>query len=137
MPSAADFGAWTQEDEEKALEASAERMKVKHLIKDEERKLARQELLKLAAVNLQVVFDALRSKDSEAYLVRKLKITTEQATEIMSLQVRQLKSLAIPVIEKEIKQLAAKIASLQKDLKAPQNRVIADLKAIDFASHTY
>ena len=34
MPSAADFDAWTQEDEEKALEVSAERMKVKHLIKD-------------------------------------------------------------------------------------------------------
>lgn len=34
MPSAADFDAWTQEDEENALEASAERMKVKHLIKD-------------------------------------------------------------------------------------------------------
>ena len=34
MPSAADFAAWTQEDEEKALEASAERMKVEHLIKD-------------------------------------------------------------------------------------------------------
>ena len=33
MPSAADFEAWTQEDEEKALEVSAERMKVKHLIK--------------------------------------------------------------------------------------------------------
>ena len=35
MPCAADFDAWTQEDEEKALEASAERMKVKHLIKDD------------------------------------------------------------------------------------------------------
>ncbi|MCQ4792551.1 hypothetical protein NE692_03615 [Bifidobacterium adolescentis] len=34
MPCAADFESWTQEDEEKALEASAERMKVKHLIKD-------------------------------------------------------------------------------------------------------
>ena len=34
MPSAADFDAWTAEDEEKALEASAEQMKVKHLIKD-------------------------------------------------------------------------------------------------------
>ena len=34
MPSAADFDAWTQEDEDKALEASAEQMKVKHLIKD-------------------------------------------------------------------------------------------------------
>lgn len=34
MPCAADFDVWTQEDEEKALEASAERMKVKHLIKD-------------------------------------------------------------------------------------------------------
>ncbi len=33
MPCAADFEAWTQEDEENALEASAERMKVKHLIK--------------------------------------------------------------------------------------------------------
>ena len=35
MPCAADFDAWTQEDEDKALEASAERMKVKHLIKDD------------------------------------------------------------------------------------------------------
>lgn len=34
MPSAADFDAWTQEDEDKALEASAAQMKVKHLIKD-------------------------------------------------------------------------------------------------------
>lgn len=34
MPSAADFDAWTADDEEKALEASAEKMKVKHLIKD-------------------------------------------------------------------------------------------------------
>lgn len=34
MPSADDFDAWTQEDEDKALEASAEQMKVKHLIKD-------------------------------------------------------------------------------------------------------
>lgn len=34
MPSAADFEAWTAEDEEKALEASAAQMKVKHLIKD-------------------------------------------------------------------------------------------------------
>lgn len=34
MPSAADFDAWTADDEEKALEASAEQMKVKHLIKD-------------------------------------------------------------------------------------------------------
>lgn len=32
-PTAADFEAWTQEDEDKVLEASAEQMKVKHLIK--------------------------------------------------------------------------------------------------------
>ena len=123
-----DWCKWRVELEVKVL---------KYLISEEQRKLARQELLKLAAVNLQVVFDALRSKDSEAYLVRKLKISLEQATEIMSLQVRQLKSLAIPTIDKEIKQLQAKINSLQKDLKAPENRVIADLKAIDFKNHTY
>lgn len=34
MPSAADFEAWTQEDEDKALEAAAAQMDVKHLIKD-------------------------------------------------------------------------------------------------------
>lgn len=34
MPCAADFESWTQEDEDKALEAAAEQMKVKHLIKD-------------------------------------------------------------------------------------------------------
>lgn len=35
MPTAADFDAWTSEDEEKALEATAAKMKVKHLIKGE------------------------------------------------------------------------------------------------------
>ncbi|OIN62523.1 hypothetical protein [Bifidobacterium longum] len=34
MPSAADFEAWTQEDEDKALEVVAAQMGVKHLIKD-------------------------------------------------------------------------------------------------------
>ena len=34
MPSAADFDAWTAEDEDKALEAVATQMDVKHLIKD-------------------------------------------------------------------------------------------------------
>lgn len=34
MPSADDFDAWTQEDEDKALEAVATQMDVKHLIKD-------------------------------------------------------------------------------------------------------
>lgn len=34
MPSADDFNAWTADDEDKALEAAAEQMKVKHLIKD-------------------------------------------------------------------------------------------------------
>lgn len=34
MPSAADFDAWTQEDEDKALEVVAAQMGVKHLIKD-------------------------------------------------------------------------------------------------------
>lgn len=34
MPSAADFDAWTAEDEDKALEAVATQMYVKHLIKD-------------------------------------------------------------------------------------------------------
>lgn len=34
MPSTADFDAWTADDEDKALEAAAEQMKVKHLIKD-------------------------------------------------------------------------------------------------------
>ena len=34
MPSVADFDAWTDEDEEKALATAADEMKVKHLIKD-------------------------------------------------------------------------------------------------------
>lgn len=34
MPAAADFDAWTPEDEEKALAAASDDMKVKHLIKD-------------------------------------------------------------------------------------------------------
>jgi DNA gyrase/topoisomerase IV subunit A len=75
---------------------------------------------------------ALRKDDSEAYLIKHLKVTQEEASEIMSMQVRQLKSLEKTKVVAKIKEHEATIESLTKELKSPAKRVVKQLK-IDVA----
>lgn len=109
---------------------------IKYLLVEEEKKLARQNLLLLAANSLDVIFKALKVDDSSAYLVKYLKITAEQAHDILEFRVRQLKTLEIVSINKAIKEIEGRIRKLNADLKKPATRVIADIDAFALSDHT-
>lgn len=104
---------------------------INYLIQEEQRKKANLELLLLAVVNLSVIMQALSSKvkDSEAFLMSKLKITKEQATFILDLRVRQLKAMEQKRLKEEISAIVATITALKKDLKTPAARVLAQLSS--------
>lgn len=110
--------AWRIELEVKAI---------KYLIQQLEVKLARLNLMLKAVINCKVVFDSLQVEDSEGYLVKKLKITREEADTILSLMVKQLKKMDARKLEASIKEVNAEIVQLKKELKAPHNRVLASL----------
>lgn len=107
---------------------SIEAKVLKYLQSQEELKLARQQLLIKAIDNLQIIIDALRAKDTEAYLVKKLKITEEEAKEILSMQVRQLKSLEKKKVVDRCKEHQKQIDQYQKDLKNPSKRILRELE---------
>lgn len=112
------WAAWRIELEVKAIN---------YLIQQLEIKLLRLTLMLKAVINCKVVFDSLQVEDSEGYLVKKLKITAEEANTILSLMVRQLKKMDAKKLEASIKEVNAEIAKLKKELKAPHNRVLASL----------
>lgn len=102
-----------------------------YLISIEERKLARLELTLLAVLNLDVILASLKVKDSAEYLVKKLKITLEDANAILDLKVRQLKALEATQLRQAIKAAQAQIKTYQLELKAPGKRVIRELETME------
>lgn len=104
---------------------------IKHLIQLEEKKLAKLNLTLLAVLNLETVIASLKAADSVAFLVKKLKISEEEANEILDLRVRQLKSLEAKKLRAAIKEVELSIKHLSTHLKVPAGRVIADLESVD------
>ena len=117
-----DWTDWRIELEAKVL---------KYLISVEEKKLARTELILKAVLNLDTIIAALRAKDSVAFLVKKLKITEEDANEILDLKVRQLKSLEANKLKQTIKDIQTQIKSYTSELKNPATRIIRSLSSIE------
>ena len=113
-----DWCAWRIELEVKALN---------HLIALEEKKLSRTELILLAVLNLDTVIAALKAKDSVAFLVKKLKISEEQANAILDLKVRQLKALEATKLKQTIREIKEEIKQYQAHLKNPAARIIESL----------
>jgi DNA gyrase/topoisomerase IV subunit A len=108
-----------------------ERKVVHYLISLEEKKLRRLNVTLLAVLNLAVIIASLKVEDSTAYLVTKLKITPEEANEILDLKVRQLKSLEASKLKSAIKEAELSIKKLQQELKILPVRVVRDLKTLD------
>lgn len=103
---------------------------LKHLLGKHNQELDRLRLLVLAVLNLKVIVDSLSKEDSEAYLMQRLKISREQAVYILDMRVRQLKKLEKVKLDSQIKELEGKIASVNKDLKHPEARIVRELKAV-------
>jgi topoisomerase-4 subunit A len=100
---------------------------LKYLIGEEKTKLARLELMLLAVLNLKIVIASLNVDDSAAYLAQHLKITLDEANQILELRVRQLKKLEIAKLKTNIKTVNTTIRALNADLKSPFARVLKSL----------
>lgn len=104
---------------------------VRKLIKDNEQKLLRQEQLEFAVNHLEDIFQALRQKDPDSYLIKKWKKPAEFVAEILDLKVRRLAKLELKDIHAKQKEIKSVIKSLKGDAKAPAERVLRGLADVD------
>lgn len=94
-----------------------------HQIKLQQAIIARTELLIFACDKLAVIFKALRSPDPEAYLMKHLKLSKEDANTILELKVRQLSKLDQDALRNLLKEQKAHLKNLQIRVKNPAKQV--------------
>jgi topoisomerase-4 subunit A len=87
-------------------------------------------LLIFASTKLDVIFKALRAKDSKAFLMAELKLSAEQADQILELKVRQLSKLDQDVIKEKLATQKAHLKQLASWLSKPRAKVIADTEHV-------
>jgi DNA gyrase/topoisomerase IV subunit A len=87
-------------------------------------------LLIFACDNLDAIFKALRQPDSKAFLVKSLKLTEEQADQILDLKVRQLSRLDQDVIKQRLKDQLGVLKQLRAWLASPKAKVAADIDQV-------
>lgn len=95
-------------------------------------------LLIYASDHLDVIFKALKTSDSAAYLVSHLKLNLDQANQILDLQVRKLSKLDQEKLKEKLKEVNARLATLKSKRKRPSLEVKAFLSrcATSFESYT-
>lgn len=113
-----DWAEWRLDLELRALE---------HEKAEESKQLARDELMLLAVDNLQVVFRALKRRDSEAYLVQELEISREDAASILDMRVRSLKALNADALAASIEKHKSELERLEADLADPVPTMAKDI----------
>lgn len=73
--------------------------------------------------NLDIIFKALRQADPAAYIAKYLKVTVDQANQILDLKVRQLSKLDQDVLKAKLKKQQEWLKDLQRKLKSPSQEV--------------
>lgn len=91
-------------------------------------------LLRLAVKNRSFIIKALDKKlDDEGlakYIAKGLKITVEQANQILDLKVRQLKALEDSKLVAKIKELKAEVAEYKDRIKHPKKYIATHIKRL-------
>lgn len=119
---------------------------IQRLIQQQEGKLKYLTALRSAAVNLEVVMQALRVKADKvavvidgvsrevdgaaAYLMKKLKLDLVSAETILDMKVRQLRAIEVAALDAKIAACNKELASLSKSKKNPSDRAITDLLSL-------
>jgi topoisomerase-4 subunit A len=85
------------------------------------------ELLVLATKNRKVILAALESKDPAKVIKAKLKITEDQANQILELRIRQLSKLETDKLLAKIKEQRATQAELKRFQERPAERILGAL----------
>lgn len=93
-------------------------------------------LLIFASTKLDVIFKALRVKDSATYLVDNLGITLAQANQILDLKVRALSKLDQQALKTKLKEQEKVLKVLLKDYKQPKTKLINELPELITLIHT-
>lgn len=106
---------------------------LRYKIDKKQKEIAYSELLILAAKNLDIVFRALQTVNSQQYLSKQLKISEEQAQQILELKVRQLSKLDQRTLREKLKLQQEELKHFEMDLKNPRPAV---LKSIQHAYET-
>lgn len=97
--------------------------------------IAYSKLLIYASNNLEVIFKALRQKDSKAYLMTHLKLSAQEADQILDLKVRQLSKLDQDAIKAKLQDQKAHLSQLKIWLVKPRMKVAQDIDIAMKAIH--
>jgi topoisomerase-4 subunit A len=107
-----------------------EKRSLTYRIGKQQRAIDYTKLLIFASTKLDVIFKALRAADSKTYLVRALKITPEQAEQILELKVRQLSKLDQDQMKVKLKEQEAQMKQLNIWLAKPRPKILQDTQKI-------
>lgn len=102
----------------------------------QEEALAYTELLIFASTKLDIIFQALKAPDSKKFLQSKLKLTEQQASQILELRVRQLSKLDQKEYHQKLKEQKAHLSDLNKWFKRPRAKIQQDLARLKVAIAT-
>lgn len=96
-------------------------------VRKQEAAIAYSELLIYASTKLEIIFKALRTDQAATFMVKHLKITVEQANQILDLQVRKLSKLDQDALKAKLKTQQGELKTLNGYLKAPKRKIAADM----------
>ena len=116
--------AWLRE------RVALEKRSLEYRIAKQQAAIDYSKLLIFASNNLDTIFKALRAPDSRAYMVKHLKLTSEDADKILELKVRQLSRLDQDAIKLKLKEQTAFMGQLKTWLAKPKRKIIEDTKLI-------
>lgn len=113
------------------LRIDLEKRSLQYRIRKTEAAIAHSKLLIYAVSVLDVIFKALRAKDTLAFLVKNTKMSEEQAKVILNMKVSSLSKLDDDKQRDTLKQQQKDLETLQAWLGAPAEKIRKDLKAYD------
>lgn len=114
-----------------AWRVEMESQRLQYLIQTVSDKIENLDLRLLACMNLDVIMGALKVDNSEQVLIKKLKITAEQADYILSFKLSQLKAMERKKLEADLKANKTELARLKKLSKVPQESVLTELGLLE------
>lgn len=110
------------------LRLSLEAKSLDYRIAKQQALVDRSKLLIFACNHLKTIFESLKQRDSQSYLVEHLKISEEQAKIILELKVRQLSRLDKEALEALLKEQIGVLNTFKGWLKNPKPKIIQDFK---------
>ena len=105
-----------------------ERKSLRHQVSIVDKKISGLNLRIKAAINKDIVLSSLDANDPDSYLAKVLRITREEAHQILEFRIRQLHKWNVKELNKQVSTCKSEISVLNSHLKATNAKLKADLK---------